>query len=243
MYLYTCVRAFLQVMITPFVPSTPTQTYSLPHPLPGFANGSAVKNLPVMQEAQETWVWSLGQEDPLEKGMATHSSILAGRIPWREEPGGLQSMGSHRVGHDWTCLHPLPASHLTSPFAQDSSQRASRPDNIASSRTKKSWGHFLGPHSSTWTAEDRSATNTSQRGACPPAQGRRVSAVGYVSIELSHRLHWRLRGWESACRWGQKTWIRPLVWEDSTCLWATRPVRHPCWACAQEPRKPGVCAL
>ena len=56
MYLYTCVRAFLQVMITPFVPSTPTQTYSLPHPLPGFANGSAVKNLPVMQEAQETWV-------------------------------------------------------------------------------------------------------------------------------------------------------------------------------------------
>ena len=48
-----------------------------------------VKNLPVMQE---TWVQSLGQEDPLEKGMATHSSILAWRIPWTEEPGGLQSM-------------------------------------------------------------------------------------------------------------------------------------------------------
>ena len=96
---------------------------------------------------QETWVWSLGQEDspgevngnplqysgsslvawvvknppanagdvrdmgsipewedPLEKGMATHSSIPAWRIPWREEPGGLQSMGSHRVGHDWRDL-------------------------------------------------------------------------------------------------------------------------------------------
>ena len=50
---------------------------------------------------QETWVWSLGQEDALEKEMATHSSILAWRIPWTEEPGGLQSTGSQRVGHDW----------------------------------------------------------------------------------------------------------------------------------------------
>ena len=49
----------------------------------------------------ETWVQSLGREDPLEKGMATHSSILAWRIPWTEEPGGLQSMGSQRVREDW----------------------------------------------------------------------------------------------------------------------------------------------
>ena len=56
-----------------------------------------VKNLPVMWE---TWARSLGGEDPLEKGMATHSSILAWRIPRTEEPGGLQSMGSHSVGHD-----------------------------------------------------------------------------------------------------------------------------------------------
>ena len=48
----------------------------------------------------ETRVRSLGQEDPLEEGMATHSSILAWRIPWTEEPGGLQSMEWHRVGHD-----------------------------------------------------------------------------------------------------------------------------------------------
>ena len=48
----------------------------------------------------KTWVRSLGQEDPLEKGMATHSSILAWRIPWTEEPGGLQSMGSQKVGQD-----------------------------------------------------------------------------------------------------------------------------------------------
>ena len=57
-----------------------------------------VKNLPTMQE---TWVPSLGQENPLEKGMATHSSILAWRIPWKEKPGGLQSMGSQRVRHNW----------------------------------------------------------------------------------------------------------------------------------------------
>ena len=56
-----------------------------------------VKNLPAMRE---TWVRSLGWEDPLEKEMATHSSILAWRIPWIEEPGGLQSMRSQRVGHD-----------------------------------------------------------------------------------------------------------------------------------------------
>ena len=56
-----------------------------------------VKNLPAMQE---TWVQSLGQEDPLEKGMATHSSILAWRIPWTEEPGGLYFMGTQRTGHD-----------------------------------------------------------------------------------------------------------------------------------------------
>ena len=56
-----------------------------------------VKNLPAMQEAQ---VQSLGQDDPREKEMATQSSILAWIIPWTEEPGRLQSMGSQRVGHD-----------------------------------------------------------------------------------------------------------------------------------------------
>ena len=53
-----------------------------------------------MQEMQETCVGSLGQEDPPEKEIATHSSILAWRIPWTEKTGGLQSMGSQRVGHD-----------------------------------------------------------------------------------------------------------------------------------------------
>ena len=58
------------------------------------------KESPAVQEPQETRVRSLGREYPLEEGMATHSSILAWRIPWTEEPGGLQSMGSQRVGQD-----------------------------------------------------------------------------------------------------------------------------------------------
>ena len=68
----------------------------------GFTTGASLvaqrlKHLPGMQE---TWVQSLGREDPLEKEMATYSSSLAWRIPWGEEPGRLQSMGSQRVGHD-----------------------------------------------------------------------------------------------------------------------------------------------
>ena len=59
-----------------------------------------MKNLLAMEETQETRVQSLGQEDPLEEEMATHSSSLAWKIPWTEEPGGLQSMGSLRVGHN-----------------------------------------------------------------------------------------------------------------------------------------------
>ena len=68
------------------------------HPLGDSLVAQMVKDLPAMQE---TLVWSLGWEDPLEKKMATHSSILAWIIPWTEEPGGLQSMRSKRVKHDW----------------------------------------------------------------------------------------------------------------------------------------------
>ena len=59
-----------------------------------------VKNPPAMQVTQEMWVRSQDEEDPLEEGMASHSSILAGEIPWTEEPGGRWSMGSQTVGHD-----------------------------------------------------------------------------------------------------------------------------------------------
>ena len=66
--------------------------------LPRGLSGKRI-HLPV-KEMQETWVRSLGQEDPLEKEMTFHSSTIAWKIPWTEEPGRLQSMGSQRVGHD-----------------------------------------------------------------------------------------------------------------------------------------------
>ena len=68
----------------------------------GLPCGSDVKSLPAVQETQ---VQSLGQEDPLEEEMATHSSILAWKIPWTEEPDRLQPMGSHRVGRDLATEH------------------------------------------------------------------------------------------------------------------------------------------
>ena len=70
------------------------------HYLNGFFGGSVVWDPPAMQESQETWVQSLGWKDPMEKGMATHCSIPAWRIPWTEGPGRLQSIGLQRVGHD-----------------------------------------------------------------------------------------------------------------------------------------------
>ena len=61
-----------------------------------------VKNLPAVLQ---TWVWSLGGKDPLEKGMSTHSGTLAWRVPWTEEPGGLQRMGPQMAGHDRAGTH------------------------------------------------------------------------------------------------------------------------------------------
>ena len=70
-----------------------------------------VKNLPSNAGDTETRVWSLGQEYPLEEEIATHSSILAWRIPWTEEPGGLQSLGLKRVRHDWAHAHTHTCTH------------------------------------------------------------------------------------------------------------------------------------
>ena len=106
--------------------SAPPVTFWLGHPAPDLLLSTTlgspvsspstswgmqtINNLPAMQE---TWVWSVGQEDPLEKGMATRSSELAWRIPQTGEPGGLQSMGSHRVGRDWTVNYTFSPSLST----------------------------------------------------------------------------------------------------------------------------------
>ena len=85
------------------------------HILPQFwdyPDDGAVKNLLAMQKIQETGVSSLGQEDPLEEEMATHSNILAWKIPWTEEPGGLQSKGLQRAEHDWATKHISISSYV-----------------------------------------------------------------------------------------------------------------------------------
>ena len=86
---------------------------------PGFPGGSELKNPSAMQEIQ---IWSLGWEDPLEEGMATHSSILAWKISWTEETGRLQSMGSQRVRHNWSnyaCMHRSPFRPLFTSAAKN----------------------------------------------------------------------------------------------------------------------------
>ena len=96
MYVSVCVSVYVGVNIHQH--SVKLKKSPIPKPYQGFLGGSVVKNPPAMQKPQETQVRSLGQKNSLEEGMATHSSILAWRIPWTEEPGRLQSMGQ-RVGH------------------------------------------------------------------------------------------------------------------------------------------------
>ena len=84
----------------------PTQAFLVPRWFPG----AVVKNLPANAGDAwyaDMWVQSLSQEDPLEEEMATHSNILAWKIPWTEEPGGLQSLGLQRVRHDWACMYVM----------------------------------------------------------------------------------------------------------------------------------------
>ena len=89
-----------QVVLLRYLPISPSERRR--HGLP---SGSAVKNLPAMQETQEMQVWSLGEEYSLEESVATQSSILACRIPWTEEPGGIQLRVSPRIEHDWMSMH------------------------------------------------------------------------------------------------------------------------------------------
>ena len=91
--IYSLLSEFSQI---PFFLSRPQLLLCL-----GFPGGSAVKNPPAVQERQETRVPSLGQDVPLEEGMATHSIVLAWKIPRTEESGGLQPMGSQKIRHDW----------------------------------------------------------------------------------------------------------------------------------------------
>ena len=104
-----------------------------------------VKNLPAMQEPQEIQVRSLGQEDPLEEEMATHSSILAWRVLWTEEPGGLKSKGSQRVGHESIFTFTFHFHALEKEMATHSSVLACRIPGMGEPRGLPSMGsHRVG---------------------------------------------------------------------------------------------------
>ena len=144
-----------------------------------------VKNLPAMQETQEIPVWLLDWEDPLEEGMATHSSVLAWRIPWTEEPGGLQSIGLQRVGHDWSDL----AHELR--FLQNKKRTELRLETWASQ-------HLKGGAS--FRIEENEGRRRMWRQQCHESQGRRDlpewggCQMCQVQVRISLLLHLNLGG-------------------------------------------------
>ena len=105
------------------------------------------KNLSAMLEAQ---VWFLGQEDPLEKEMATHSSILAWRIPWTEEPGRLQSMELQRVGHDWATNTFIPFSRKSSAGVLCRVHHVKYPAGWITSWNQDCWEKYQQPQICRW---------------------------------------------------------------------------------------------
>ena len=180
-----------------------------------------VKNPPAMQETQ---AWSLGWEEPLEEGMETHSSMLACRIPWIEEPGRLQSMGLRRVGHAWSNLHtrthglwrvPLPyvCSHsfkrLLDPLDSRRSQNEAL-DHVLYKRLLKC---------SVCSKLTSYVTNVAQE-----------NAFYLQDLYINQRLPRWLSGKESTCqcrrceKHGFDPWVRMIPWRRK---WQPTPVFFP----------------
>ena len=107
-------NAFLKLLFSPTSLITEQHSYLLVllDGLPRFFTSQQQRTCPPTQETKETWVWSLDEEDALREGMGTHSSILAWRIPWTEEPGGLQTTESQRTGQAEVTYHVLTACFL-----------------------------------------------------------------------------------------------------------------------------------
>ena len=145
--------------------------------LQGFPGDSAVKNPPAMQKTQEMWVQSLGWEDPLEEGMATHSSILAWRIPGTEEPGGLQFIGLQRVGDDWSDWAGTCTTHISVGLP-----------------TGKLWGSRI-----QWNAGQKSSLLAD---ACRAAVPVAIWALGIMSGLSQHYLSFSFKNiWHTFSRW------------------------------------------
>ena len=186
---------------------------------------------------QETWVWSLGQEDPLKKGMATHSSILAWRIPWTEEPGGLQSVGSQRVGHDWatntfTTLHKVTGIDAMNPEINKIHIFSNKQDTYILKCIRQatfwtqSWNFIKGclccfclfcfPGTS---ADKDTACNAWEPGSIPGPGRSSGEGIGYPLqyswAPLVAQLQWRRPGfnpWVGKIPWRRERLPTPVFW-------------------------------
>ena len=188
-----------------------------------------VRNSPTMQE---TWVWSLGSEDPLEKEMATHSSILAWRIPQTKEPGELQSMGSQRVGHDWvsnTSTYPRrvrvkrgmsPLYSGAEPELQTIKEAEWFPACLVlitgllwqgdkkGPRKTELQRYALGRFTLTPKWANRSQDDKKRKQITDPdSSGRRESLSREQERRLGWLTHWKMGWWESSC-------LASPCWED-----------------------------
>ena len=153
---------------------------------------------------QETWDWSLGWEDPLEKEMVTHSSVLARRIQWTEEPGRLQSMGPQRVGHDWVTN----ATPLGSYYCAHCSQW----DYPCHSNCSVS-NSTLEPEAA-WQVLDQEAEKQRRniRLSRAPAQCLKCDEFP-IKLIFSKHMHWHSK--VIGVKYDRETGARSLGWEDS----------------------------
>ena len=154
----TCL-CLLRSYLVPF-PRNKLQWWGQPQA--GCPGGSAVKNPLAMQALQEMWVRPLGWEDPLEKEMATYSSIPAWRIPWTEEPRGLQSVGLQRVRHDRACIHN------TQPYATPNTYPVSfQQITECVGISEHPWNRYLNPHMCTQRQNQALITSLMHKSPAP----------------------------------------------------------------------------
>ena len=164
---------------------------------------------------QETRVWSLGREDPLEKEMATHSSIIAWRIPWMEEPGRLQSTGSQRVRHDWATSLSLSLVKAITRLVEIQGL-GNRLHPLMRAAPKVTWQRV-------WIQEDLWLSPQQYKNNNHDYWTETLQPVLYIQEVVRTSI---VVQWLRICLPMQGTWVQSLLWEDSTCSEAIKPMSN-----------------
>ena len=171
-----------------------------------------------MQEMQETQVQSLGWEDPLEEEMATYPSILAGKIPWTEEPGGLQSMGSQRVKHDWATEHDTHGTFTSSLTCTLSKSLPGTQQTPPKKGQTKEGQHIMYVESEVSLESKCSSPEWKQRGHFWPEGSQHTGFTGLPGSE-----------WWLEVRWAQEAREAGLVRLLPSCSSAFGSLFPHCW--------------